>query len=133
VAEISPSIEPEITNVGQIAIAVSDIHQAMTFYRDGLGLTLLFEVPPSMAFFDCGGTRLMLTTLQGEAKDHRTSVIYYKVAELAKATEALKARGLKFEREPEPAAKMEDHELWIGFLRDPDENLIGIMAEVKLP
>ncbi len=132
-AEISPSIEPEITNVGQIAIAVSDIHQAMTFYRDGLGLTLLFEVPPSMAFFDCGGTRLMLTTLQGEAKDHRTSVIYYKVAELAKATEALKARGLKFEREPELAAKMEDHELWIGFLRDPDENLIGIMAEVKLP
>ncbi len=132
-AETSPSIEPEITNVGQIAIAVSDIHQAMTFYRDGLGLTLLFEVPPSMAFFDCGGTRLMLTTLQGEAKDHRTSVIYYKVAELAKATEALKARGLKFEREPELAAKMEDHELWIGFLRDPDENLIGIMAEVKLP
>ena len=132
-AEISPSIEPEITNVGQIAIAVSDIHQAMTFYRDGLGLTLLFEVPPSMAFFDCGGTRLMLTTLQGEAKDHRTSVIYYKVAELAKATEALKARGLKFEREPELAAKMEDHELWIGFLRDPDENLIGIMAEVKFP
>jgi len=133
VAETSPSIEPGITNVGQIAIAVSDIHQAMTFYRDGLGLTLLFEVPPSMAFFDCGGTRLMLTTLQGEAKDHRTSVIYYKVAELAKATEALKARGLKFEREPELAAKMEDHELWIGFLRDPDENLIGIMAEVKLP
>lgn len=130
-AETSPSIEPEITNVGQIAIAVSDIHQAMTFYRDGLGLTLLFEVPPSMAFFDCGGTRLMLTTLQGEAKDHRTSVIYYKVAELAKATEALKARGLKFEREPELAAKMEDHELWIGFLRDPDENLIGIMAEVR--
>ena len=116
---------------GWHAIATAERHiWLVTFYRDGLGLALLFEVPPSMAFFDCGGIRLMLTTLQGEAKDHRTSVIYYKVAELAKATEALKARGLKFEREPELAAKMEDHELWIGFLRDPDENLIGIMAEV---
>lgn len=27
---------------------------------------------------------------------------------------------------------IEDHELWIGFIRDPDENLIGIMAEILL-
>jgi methylmalonyl-CoA/ethylmalonyl-CoA epimerase len=125
--------EPGITNIGQIAIAVSDIQQSTTFYRDGLGLALLFEVPPSMAFFDCGGIRLMLTTSQGNEKDHRTSVIYYKVAELDKATEVLEANGINFEREPQLVAKMEDHELWIGFLRDPDENLVGIMAEVQLP
>ena len=32
----------------------------------------------------------------------------------------------------ESIAKMPDHELWMGFLRDPDENLIGIMAELPL-
>ena len=128
----SAIIESEITSIGQIAIAVSNLEQAVIFYRDSLGLPLLFDVPPAMAFFDCGGIRLMLTTLQGEdEKDHRTSVIYYKVGDLDQATKALKARGLNFEREPHLVAKMEDHELWIGFLRDPDENLIGIMAEVR--
>ena len=124
--------KPQITTIGQIAIAVSDIQTSTSFYRDQLGLPLLFEVPPSMVFLDCGGTRLMLTTLQGDEKDHHTSVIYYKVADLAAATDAFKTRGISFEREPQMAAKMEDHELWIGFVRDPDENLLGIMAEVPL-
>ena len=74
----------------------------------------------------------MLSTLQGDEKDHHTSVIYYKVSDLTTATEAMKARGVSFEREPQMAAKMADHELWIGFIRDPDQNLIGIMAELPL-
>jgi hypothetical protein len=27
---------------------------------------------------------------------------------------------------------MEDHELWIGFIRDPDNNLVGLMEEKPL-
>ena len=95
-----------------------------------LDLELLFEAPPGLAFFDCGGVRLMLTILQGEERDHRTSVIYYKVSDIQSATTKLKAKGVSFVHEPQLTAKMEDHELWIGFLRDPDENLIGIMAEI---
>jgi len=121
-----------ISGIGQIAVAVSDLAEAVAFYGDRLGLTLLFEVPPNMAFFDCGGTRLMLTTMQGHPRDHHTSVIYYKVDDLAGATEALKGKGIKFEREPTLTAKMPDHELWIGFLRDPDDNLVGLMAELPL-
>ena len=119
-----------IEGVGQIAIAVSDVANSVKFYRDTLGLTLLFEAPPGLAFFNCGGVRLMLTTRQGEERDHRTSVIYYKVSYIKHATAELKTRGVTFIREPAMTAKMKDHELWIGFLRDPDENLIGIMAEV---
>jgi hypothetical protein len=74
----------------------------------------------------------MITTLQGAEKDHRTSVIYYKVADIQVATESIKAKRIPFVREPQMAAKMDDHELWIGFIRDPDENLIGIMAEIPL-
>lgn len=120
----------EIEKIGQIAIAITDQPASVKFYRDVLGLELLFEVPPGLAFFNCGGTRLMLTCLQGDANDHKTSVIYYKVTDITASVESLKSKGVVFEREPQMAAKMEDHELWIGFLRDPDNNLIGIMAEL---
>jgi methylmalonyl-CoA/ethylmalonyl-CoA epimerase len=121
-----------IESIGQIAIAVKDIKRATAFYKDTLGLQLLFEAPPGLAFFLCGGVRLMVTTLQGEEKDHHTSVIYYKVNNIDKASESLKNKGVVFVRDPQLTAKMPDHELWIGFIRDPDENLIGIMAELPL-
>ena len=118
--------------IGQIAIAVTDIKRSTNFYRNTLGLILLFEAPPGLAFFDCGGIRLMLTTLQGKKADHNTSVIYYKVNDINQATIDLKCQGVTFIQEPQLTAKMPDHELWMGFIRDPDENLIGIMAELPL-
>lgn len=74
----------------------------------------------------------MITTQQGDSKDHTTSAIYYRVGDLKAASESIVGAGAEFEREPQLAAKMPDHELWIGFLRDPDENLVGIMAELPL-
>ena len=121
--------KPEIQGIGQIAIAVSNIRRSVAFYRDVLGLPLLFEAPPGLAFFDCGGVRLMLTTPQGEARDHHTSVIYYKVADIHAAMETLASRGVVPVREAQLVAKMPDHDLWMAFIRDPDENLIGIMVE----
>lgn len=124
--------EVGIYGIGQIAIAVTDIKNAIEFYRDKLGLDFLFEVPSGMAFFNCGGVRLMVTAQNGDLKDHNTSVIYYRVDDIAITAKAIKSNGVVFTREPSMAIKMEDHELWIGFLRDPDENLIGIMSEVPL-
>ena len=119
-----------IEKIGQIAIAITELKTSVHFYRDILGLELLFEVPSGLAFFNCGGTRLMLTTLQGKEEDHKTSVIYYQVADIKSSTEKLKAKGVDFEREPQFAAKMADHDLWLGFFRDPDNNLVGLMAEI---
>jgi catechol 2,3-dioxygenase-like lactoylglutathione lyase family enzyme len=121
-----------ISSIGQIAIAVSDIQTSLDFYQNILGLELLFEAPPNLAFLQCGGVRIMLTTLQGEQRDHRTSVIYYKVNDLELAVSEIKSKGAAFIREPQLTAKMPDHELWQGFIRDPDNNLIGIMAELPL-
>ena len=121
-----------IESIGQVAIAVSDIQQSLKFYKDTLGLNCLFEAPPNLAFLECGGVRIMLTTIQGEDRDHHTSVLYYKVNDLDAAVSELKNKGVVFIREPQLTAKMPDHELWQGFIRDPDENLIGIMAELPL-
>ncbi|MDQ7050976.1 MAG: VOC family protein [Enterobacterales bacterium] len=124
--------KPLIDSIGQIAICITDLEQSLHFYQHILGFDLLFEVPPNMAFLQCGNIRLMLTTQQGEAQDHHTSVIYYRVSDLNKAVAALKQKGVAFIREPQLTAKMPDHELWQGFIRDPDENLIGIMTEKQL-
>ena len=120
----------QITSIGQIAVAVSDIDRAQNFYQDTLGLSFLFAAPPGLAFFDCNGTRLMLTTLNGDIKDHHTSVIYYKVEDLDTAVRHLRSQNIDFEQEPQLVAQMPDHDLWMGFIRDPDSNLIGIMAEL---
>ncbi|MBL4772718.1 MAG: VOC family protein [Alcanivoracaceae bacterium] len=122
-----------IESIGQIAVAITDLKKSVIFYKDVLGLKLLFEVPSGMALFDCGGVRLMLTTLQGTEKDHHTSVIYYRVNNIEESVTALKENGAVFIQEPQLVAKMVDHDLWMGFLRDPDENLVGIMAELPLP
>ena len=43
---------------------MDDLDRAVGFYADVLGLPLLFRVPPGLAFFDCGGIRLMLSRLE---------------------------------------------------------------------
>ena len=52
-----------ISRVGQIAINAHDVERAAAFYQDALGLQLLFKAGPGLAFFDCGGVRLMFDPL----------------------------------------------------------------------
>ena len=49
-----------ITGIGQIQVRAGDVERAASFYENVLGLKLLFKAPPGLAFFDCGGVRLML-------------------------------------------------------------------------
>lgn len=49
-----------IQSVGQIGIPVKELDRAIHFYKEKLGLSLLFNTD-SMAFFDCNGLRLLLT------------------------------------------------------------------------
>jgi catechol 2,3-dioxygenase-like lactoylglutathione lyase family enzyme len=121
-----------IQNIGQIAIAISDLEESVYFYEKILKLEKLFDVPPNLAFFNCSGVRLMLTTLQGDEADHNTSVIYYRIIEIEQVFDELKALQVGIERMPAMAAQMDDHELWIGFIRDPDNNLVGLMEEKPL-
>lgn len=51
----------KIESVGQIAITVSDVNQALVFYRDQLGLAFLFSPSSTLAFLSAGSVRIMLT------------------------------------------------------------------------
>lgn len=117
-----------LATIGQIAITVSEVEQAIAFYRDKLGMKLLFQVP-NMGFFDCAGIRLMLTGGETPGESH-SSILYFKVADIQQAQQALTARGVAFEREPALVARMPDHDLWMTFFRDLDRNLLALMSEV---
>lgn len=118
-----------LDRIGQIAIHVRDVARAVQFYRDTLGMRFLFEVP-KLAFFDCGGVRLMLTVPESPEFDHPGSVLYYKVADINASHAALKARGVEFIDEPHLIAKMPDHDLWMVFLRDSEGNTLALMSEI---
>ncbi len=123
--------EGNLSTIGQIAITVSDVANALTFYRDTLGLRFLFGAGPNLAFLDAGGVRLMLSTPQGAGSVGHNSILYFKVSGIVEVHAAIVARGGTSERAPQLAAKMPDHELWTGFLRDPDGNLVGLMEEKR--
>jgi methylmalonyl-CoA/ethylmalonyl-CoA epimerase len=119
----------ELRRIGQIAVVVRDVERAVAFYRDTLGLRLLFQAPPGLAFFDCGGVRLMLSRAENTAA--ATSIIYYTVDDIQQAYATLSARGARFIGEPHAVARMPDHDLWLAECRDSEENVLALMSEVQ--
>ena len=117
-----------LSQIGQIALPVQDLDRAVTFYRDALGIPFLFRVP-NLAFFDCAGVRPMLTTPESSQLERHGSILYFKVADIDAAHQALRQRGVAFDDQPHIIAAMESYDLWMAFFRDSEGNLLGIMSE----
>ena len=127
----TPAFSPfGLSRIGQIGITVTDVERSVAFYRDSLGMKLLFQYP-GLGFFDCAGVRLMLSPPEG-ARESYSSVIYFRVPDIEEAYQQLGTRGVEFERAPHLVARMADHDLWMAFFRDPDRNLLALMCEVPL-
>lgn len=120
----------QLDEIGQIALTVSNLDEARVFYRDTLGMRFLFDAG-SLAFFQCGPVRLMLSTGEGAAGSG--TVLYFRVRELESIHARLAGQGVRFEGAPHRVARMPDHELWMAFLRDPSGNLLGLMEEKRGP
>jgi methylmalonyl-CoA/ethylmalonyl-CoA epimerase len=124
-------MDAKLSDIGQIAITVSDVEVALEFYRDILGLSFLFSPAPTLAFLAAGSLRIMLSTPQGAGIVGASSTLYFKTQNIETSYASIIARGATVERAPQLAAKMPDHDLWIGFVRDPDGNLVGLMEEKR--
>jgi methylmalonyl-CoA/ethylmalonyl-CoA epimerase len=120
-----------VKRIGQIAVSVSNPERAVGFYRDVLGLKFLFQAPPGLAFFMCGDVRLMLALPEKDQPVKMSSVIYYLVDDIKAEFKVLLDNGAKAEGEPHLIARMPDHELWMAFFRDPDDNMFALMSEVR--
>jgi methylmalonyl-CoA/ethylmalonyl-CoA epimerase len=118
-----------ISNIGQISIIVQDLQRATAFYRDTLGLPLLFTVP-NLAFLDCGGVRLMLSRAETPELDHPSSILYFRVPDINAAYQRLLEMGVKIEAPPRLIAPMPTHDLWMTGFHDSEGNIHQLMSEV---
>lgn len=115
--------------IGQIHVTVTDMGRSVAFYRDVLGLPLLFEVPEQgLAFLDAGGVRLYLGS--AESPEFRsTPLLYFAVEDIGEAYAALRERGVAFLGEPHVVHRSDTTELAIAFFRDPDGTHLALMSE----
>ena len=121
-----------LVRLGQIAMTVHDLDRATAFYRDVLHLPFLFRAP-NLVFFDCAGVRVMLGLPERAESAHPSSILYFSVADIHAAHDALLARGISFTDQPHLIARMPDHELWMAFFTDPEGNTLALMSEVRQP
>jgi len=119
-----------INGIAQIALSVTELPRATAFYRDTLGLKLLFEVP-GMSFFDIDGVRLMLSA-HGGKPGGRDTVFYFKVADAEQAHTDLSGNGVHFEQPPHVIGRTPTSEVVLAFCTDPDGNLLGLMSDRPL-
>lgn len=120
-----------IQNVRQIGIPVRNIQKAIDFYKDLLGLPLLFNTD-NMAFFECNETRLLLSLPEKEEFAHSSSVIYFQVKNIKEIYEELFNKGVSFIDEPHMVAKMGQTETWMTFFKDTEGNTHSFISEVQI-
>jgi catechol 2,3-dioxygenase-like lactoylglutathione lyase family enzyme len=115
--------------IGQISRSVRDIAAAEAWYRDVLGLPHLYTYG-TLAFFDCGGTRLMLTAAENKGDDQ--FILYFRVPDIHAASADFTARGIAFETAPHMIHRHSDGtEEWMAFFTDNEGRHLALMSQVK--
>jgi DNA-binding CsgD family transcriptional regulator/catechol 2,3-dioxygenase-like lactoylglutathione lyase family enzyme len=119
---------PVLGSIAQIARSVQDIKKAEAWYKNVLGLPHLYTFG-NLAFFDCDGTRLMLSQ---ESAVVAESILYMRVSNIGATYELLKSRGVEFINAPHMVHRHADGtEEWLSMLKDPEGRPLGIMAQAK--
>jgi hypothetical protein len=109
----------------QVAIAANDAPGLSAFYRDTLGLGVLFEVS-GMSFFGAGGVRLMIGPAQGAKPGDK--ILYFEPEDFAAAEKALEARGVTFGHVTNVLQRDGGRELALRPFKDPEGNDLALMG-----
>ena len=118
--------------IGQLTIPVEDFDRGVAFYKDVLGLPLLFSAPPQMAFFMCGSVRMMVGVMPVGTPTQRGSGIYFKVDDIRGTAASLSAKGAAFLTVPHLVHRTPATELWLAEFSDPDGNRMALMSELPV-
>ena len=118
--------------IGQLLIPVEEFDKGVAFYRDVLGIPFLFSAPPQMAFFDCGGVRLLVGVMSEGRKAQRGATIYFQVEDIHAVFASLNEKGVAFGAKPHVVHRTPRSELWLSEFTDPDGNLLALMSEVPV-
>ena len=117
-----------LSQIGQIALPVIDVDRSEAFYGDVIGLRKLYRFG-NLSFFDCAGVRLLLDKAKDPTSFAPQGVIYFRCADIALTVAELERRVIAFVYRPQLIAKMDDHDLWMAFFKDPDGHLLAVMQE----
>jgi methylmalonyl-CoA/ethylmalonyl-CoA epimerase len=121
-----------LSRIKQIAVPVNDVDKAKAFYKDVLGMPHLFDAPPALSFFDCGGIRLMLCgpAAQGKDGDRQHAVLFYEVSDINKTYASITASGAPSLAAPHVIARMNGRDVWIAEMSDGQGNAVSLISEV---
>jgi methylmalonyl-CoA/ethylmalonyl-CoA epimerase len=117
-----------LSQIGQIALPVSDVDRSEAFYDKVLGLRKQYRFG-NLSFFDCAGVRLLLDKVEGTGPVRPQGCIYFRCADIMLAVDELTKRGASSTAKPHLIAKMDDHDLWMAFFTDPDGHTLALMQE----
>ena len=115
--------------MSRIIIFTQNMEAMTAFYRDVIGLPFLFQAPPGMSFFDCGGVRLMIGNAAASGPNPPRSMLYYRVVDIQAAAQRLAAHGVDTGKGPVMIAKMGNTEIWLLEFEDSEGNAVALMQE----
>ena len=115
--------------ITQLLIPIDDFERGVSFYRDTLGIRLLFSAPPQMAFFQCGAVRLLVGVTPADQKAQRGSAIYFNVQDIEGVYASLRDKGVDFKAPPHVVNRSARSETWLAEFVDPDGNQLALMSE----
>lgn len=129
-AQEATVLAPGAHRLQQVAITAHDLDRSITFYRDTIGLELLF-VTNDMAFFDLAGTRLMIARDGMRPKiDRPKTILYFDVDDLAASVIRLTELGLPLDGPVETVQITDAGALKLQQFKDPDGNALAVMGFV---
>ena len=117
-----------LDRIHQIAVYARDLDEAISFYRDTLGVSYLEKYdPPGMAFLDFSGVRLLL---EGAGPK---STLYFWVDDIDSAYTELRSGGIEFTDKPHLIYPDDTgvfgkpgEEEWLAFFSDPSGNVLEL-------
>jgi len=118
---------PLLSGICQIALASADPLKLVAFYRDTLGLPVLFEAS-GMTFFQSGATRLMIGAAQPGQTVGGDAVIYFEPHDWSAAEAKLEAAGIAFLHPAQPLQQAPGRELMLRAFKDPEGHTLALMG-----
>ena len=116
-----------ITGVTQVHISVRDLQRQVGFYRDVLGLPVVIDAG-TLVFLDAGGTRLYLS--EPESEERRSNpLLYFATDDIDQMLDQVRMAGATTVGEPHVIHSTDTSDLWLAFIKDAEDNLVGLMEE----
>jgi catechol 2,3-dioxygenase-like lactoylglutathione lyase family enzyme len=113
----------------QVGLSCRDLNRARSFYRDTLGLPLLFEAG-NMLFFQLEGLRLMVGLAHNPEQPIGGYIVYFDAPDIDALGAALQAKGVTFTGPAVTVQQTQTHELKLREFYDPDGNPLALMGMV---